>query len=101
MSKVFLSANSVRFFSPKDEECFFSWLEQIGDVERVCGVGTQIQIELKQNALQDESLRELIALFYRFNISAKQLAQFRTQQNESWFFRETAYWYDAIFRGPS
>jgi hypothetical protein len=41
----------------------------------------------------DRSLRELIALFWRYQGPLPQLAQFDTPSSREWFKEPAAYWY--------
>jgi len=48
--------------------------------------------------VSDADLRELIALFKRYNVSMKQLGQLKTDKNQHWFEgNETAYWHLDVF----
>lgn len=92
-----LEAKSVRFFSERDEVFFFTWIDQIPAVSKAYGEGCSIFLCVEE--VDDESLRELIALFYRYEVkNLAQLAQFKTDANLSWFFCDEMYWFDEVFR---
>jgi len=75
-------ARAVRFYSAHDEAAFFEWLERLPCVERYVGRGVDLAICLRPAAVDDECLRELIALFQRYDIQdAHQLASFETNAN--------------------
>lgn len=97
MSNAILIADAVRFFSAGDEKVFFDWLREMPDVGAVSGRGSQILIQLKTDIPQEESLRELLALFHRFKIDSSQLAKFVTEENKTWFVVESAYWFQSVF----
>jgi hypothetical protein len=43
-------------------------------------------------------LREILALFYRYNIDMKQLEIFLSDENKSWFFdNKESFWYGGIW----
>ena len=45
-----------------------------------------------------------MALFHRYNIPMQQLAQFRSEVNESWFAAPQMYWHERVFKakqGPA
>ncbi len=96
-SSVDLVASHVHYLSEEDEEAFFRWLETIPCVARVKGIGAELHLTVKLREVTDERLREILALFYRYDVDMKQLAVFRNDVNASWFSRSTAYWYSRVF----
>jgi hypothetical protein len=93
---ITLIASEVVYFSPHDEDAFFAWLKGIGCVDEVRGVGRDLHINVRPPT--DTELRELIALFRRYDVEQRQLARFLTPQNASWFRDDrAAYWRIAIF----
>ena len=88
---------SVKYYSQGDEAAFFGWLNTISCIEKISGVGKHLELELKIPP-DDAELRELIAVFHRYKISMEQLRQFRTKENESWFYENSAaYWHKQVF----
>jgi len=79
--------DSVRFFSQGDEEAFFAWIARIRCVSRVEGVGTEIRLHIPRRAISWACLRELIGLFWRYEVHMGQLAQFETRVNTVLFRR--------------
>jgi hypothetical protein len=55
-------------------------------------------VVLKDDPIDDNSLRELIALHFRYKIYMKRLAAFETDENRKWFRNSRAYWYSRVFR---
>jgi hypothetical protein len=94
---VELFCHRVRFGSPGDEAAFFSWVEGIAGAGKVVGVNDGIRLEVPR-MLSDDVLRELIALFQRYNIDMVQLAQFASESNAGWFAATNVYWHDRVFR---
>jgi len=92
-----LVAREVRFYSHHDEEAFFSWLDRIDGVSRYYGQGTEIVIELMDEYLSDLTLREILALFFRYGCEMAQLARFETNENRPWFCEPSSYWYHKVF----
>jgi hypothetical protein len=82
----------VRFYSAQDEDNFFSWLRKFALVKNVVGQGDNILIECESVNMPDDALRELIALFFRYDVDTKQLDVFLTDENRSWFMDANAYW---------
>jgi hypothetical protein len=92
-----LECQKVKFYSSLDETSFFSWANAIPAVTDVIGRGSSIIIRIRTKRISDNSLRELLALFHRYDILMEQLAQFRRARNESWFASPVAYWYKSVF----
>ena len=94
-----LTCCHIRYGSPIDEHMFFAWLDRISTVVKYEGRGYKLYIYCSP-LVPDESLRELIALFYRYNIDMKQLQQFLRPENKCWFYDNTrAYWRERVFGG--
>ena len=92
-----LICESVQYYSEGDEAAFFSWLKNIPCIKHSACVGTQLELELEASPT-DAQLRELIAVFYRYEISMVQLGQFQTKENEKWFYEnQKAYWHKQVF----
>lgn len=87
----------MRYYSPSDEAAFFGWLQSIPGVIRVHGQGRELVIELRSKRLSASSLRELIALYRRYEGNMSELAQFANASNSAWFQAPSAYWYKAVF----
>jgi hypothetical protein len=95
---VTLVVGELACFSQGDEEAFFDWLNGIGCVADSRHVGKQLLITVEESDLPDTDLRELIALFHRYGVDKKQLAQFVTPTNAAWFRDDdTNYWHAEVF----
>lgn len=93
-----LVAKSVVYFSQVDEEIFFAWLNRIGAVSESRGAGDELIIMIKDGPISDPDLRELVGLFHRYNIEKRQLSQFASDRNSSWFKdNANAFWHGEIF----
>lgn len=89
---IHLDCSGVRFGSQRDEKHLFEWAMEISGVLR----WEQDTLVVRRN-LSQASLRDLLALFSRYQISMAQLAQFRTTRNESWFAAPQMYWHSRVF----
>ena len=94
-----LICKKVYFYSEGDELIFFEWLKRIPAITNINGVGDEIQLSIDSNTtIDDQSLRELLAIFYRYKIDMMQLSQFRDKANEGWFYdNKSAYWHRGVF----
>src|SRR4051794_2943089 len=79
-----LRCKSVWFFATADEKAFFGFAEGIKAVRDVSGEGDEILLRVVSRPSQ-ASLRDLIALFYRYNIEMSQLRRFCIPSNRHWF----------------
>jgi hypothetical protein len=88
---IVLEAKDVRYFSENDESLFFSWLDKISCITSYKGKGDTLFIKVTKERVNEASLREIIALFYRYGISMKQLSIFDSQVF-SWLKNKESYW---------
>ncbi|WP_156386036.1 hypothetical protein [Devosia sp. Root685] len=84
------------YFSQNDETAMFEWLGRIGVVSDVTGEGHNLTICLRR-APTDDQLRDLLALFHRYQMNMRPLAALRTAKNESWFSDRSNYWFGSVF----
>ena len=92
-----LEANGVRFYSASDEAMFFNWLRNLSCVVQIEGRGLGLYISVKVSMVDEDALRELLALFRRYSIDMRQLAQFDLAVHAEWFRDPAAYWAKAVF----
>lgn len=90
---VRLDCSGVTFGSQLDERYLFEWVMQISGAVR----WEQDTLVMKSLNVSQASLRDLLALFSRYHIPMKQLAQFRNPKNESWFAAPQMYWHTQVF----
>jgi hypothetical protein len=91
-----LDCRRVLFYSPGDELSFFEALRRIKAIRRIEGAGDSILLHTSSR-ISDTALRDLIALFRRYRISSRQLAQFLTESNRHWFHDPQAFWHRRVF----
>lgn len=73
----------------------FEWLHKIRNVS-VTGVGPNLVFDVRR-PLSHTGLRELLGLFFRYQLDMRSLAALRTKANESWFADPAMYWFAAVF----
>ncbi len=96
--KVNLVCESVNFFSAFDDENFYLWVRKIPCLSDVKGVGNKLFLYVDKDKIAESDLRELLSLFYRYDIDMKQLAIFLNENNKSWFFdNKKAFWHSRVF----
>ena len=94
---VELQATGVRFFSQGDEGAFFAWLDKLPFVARYEGRGRTLYISINSMAVDEDGLREMLALFRRYGVELRQLAAFDRDEFAEWFRDKQAYWYKDVF----
>ena len=92
-----LRGKEPRYRTPGDEAAFFRWLQAIPCVKHVTGELFDLIVEV--DGVRDSSLRELIAVFHRWNAPhlLGALRVLRTRANANWFCDPTRYWHEAVF----
>jgi hypothetical protein len=85
------------YFSQSDEAAFFRWLESIPGVVRVVGTPEGLVVSLRSKRLSQVALRELLSLHFSYGLSMRELVQFETPQNQSWFRAPHMYWHEEVF----
>lgn len=97
--QIILHCKSVWYYSNIDEELFFEWIQKIPSIIKYDGIKDELFLYFKNNNINENDLRELLALFYRYQIEMKQLAIFLNEINKKWFFEnDTAYWHKKVFK---
>lgn len=97
-----LVCKAIAYFSLKDENQFFFWLKKIPCIKKISGEYDDLHLHLSDK-IQDKSLKEIIAIFYRYDKkNMSQLKDLVTTENKKWFADNTdAYWHNAIFGNES
>lgn len=95
-----LQARAVRFYSEGDEAAFFEWLDKISSITGYTGSGPDLLISVDRQRVDEEALREMLALFCRYKIDMSQLSLFDVEQFSEWFRAPNSYWYQAVFGEP-
>jgi hypothetical protein len=94
---VVLLARRVVFKSPSDEAVFFEWLDRLPCVSHYEGKGDSLHIEINSESVDEPALRELLAMFHRYDIDKKQLIAFDREEFSPWFRDERKYWFSGVF----
>jgi hypothetical protein len=92
-----LRCKRVWFFSTGDEKAFFGFAAGIKAVREVSGEVDEILLQVVSRP-SETSLRDLIALFYRYDIEMSQLRQFCSPGNRHWFHDPQKFWFEKVFR---
>ena len=76
-----LVCKRVMFYSQNDEDAFFEWISKIKGIKRWEGVGDEIHLYFPKSATSNKCLRELMSLFYRYNVDRRQLLPLINDKN--------------------
>ncbi len=96
-----LVCKGVIYFSLNDEAAFFEWMKKLKCIKRIDGSGDELWIFLRSKNLSDRSLRDLIAMFYRYKIDMTQLQQFLNPSNAHWFNDKKLWFHKLVFSRSS
>ena len=94
--RIILTADSLVFYSKRDEYAFVDWLKSIPGYIEMKLEGQILLIEFTIPP-KLESVQELVAIFYRYGIDMKQLSQLENEENSRWMRLTGYYWVDRIF----
>ena len=78
----YLTCKNIKFYSRKDEDAFFEWIQKTDCIEKFEGANIYLYLYLKDRELTYDDIRELAALFSRYKIDMKQLAKFVNKENQ-------------------
>lgn len=93
-----LLVSKLTFYTNNDKEAFFNWLDQMGCIEHYKYANKEIFLEPVSTDLHDNDLRDMIGLFYRYDMDMKGLKVFLNNENKKWFFdNKKTYWYKNVF----
>jgi hypothetical protein len=83
-----LICKRVTFYSPNDEGAFFEWISKIRGIKKWEGVRDEIHIYLPKSTISNKCLRELMSLFYRYNVDRRQLQPLLNDKNRQWYVND-------------
>jgi hypothetical protein len=86
----------VRYYSKNDEHAFFDWLHKLKCVIKIHGHRNILTITVRNN-LDEDDLRDLMALLYRYRINMKPLAKFDRPEFRKWLHYKKSYWHSEMF----
>lgn len=98
MMDIELLVESPVFYSGVDEDVFFAWIERIEPVGEVRGEGRLLRLKVAAAQLDEDSFRELIAIFKRYALDMKELAKLDLPAFTQWFRNPKAYWHEQVFK---
>ncbi|CAG2132287.1 Uncharacterised protein [Ralstonia mannitolilytica] len=90
---VRLDCSNIIFGSQLDEKHLFLWACEIAGFLR----WEQDTLVMRSRHISETALRDLLALFWRYQIPMEQLAQFESERNTSWFRAPHMYWHNRVF----
>jgi len=86
------------FYSRGDERRLFQGLGEISSIRKVRGVGRIILLDIDEGKIDDEEMKELIGLLYRYNISLIPLQIFSKKEKFTWLSNSVKFWYKSMFK---
>ena len=91
-----LKCHNTMFYSQLDEVIFFDALKKISAIMKIEGRGPDLFLSVPSR-LSDNTLRQVLGLFFRYDVDMRQLAPFLTEKNRSWFHDREKYWFKKVF----
>ena len=92
-----LKIKLVTFYSKADENRLFEALQDISAIVDIKGVGRDLVMQLNMANLDNDMLRDLLALFMRYGISMRSLRELSANVKFEWLNDTKAYWYQSMF----
>lgn len=92
-----IKCRRVMFYSQGDETAFYSFAQSIPAVRKIDGITDSIILRLRPSC-SDRSLRDLIALLFRYKIDMRPLAELKTEKNSVWFCDPQKFWHKKVFK---
>lgn len=84
------------FFSEDDENSFFDRLNTLLCIKKIVGQGRSLNIELESP--DDNELRELISVLYRYNVEMRCMSVLLDEGNRHWFYENnSSYWHEKVW----
>ena len=96
-TKILIQVRGPSFLSQGDENAMFAWLGKINCISKVSGVGADICLEIKVNQVDEECMRELLAIFNRYKMKLFILRPIAEKKRYKWLKNKTAYWYKGLW----
>lgn len=90
---VRLDFSNVDFGSQLDEDHMFLWGSEIPGFVR----WDQDTLVLRSKRISKATLRNLLALLWRYQVPMQQLIQFENERNTGWLRSPKSYWYARVF----
>ncbi len=87
INKKDLVCKNINFLNNHDEEAFFEWIKKITCIGRYYSLKNKIYLEIVSDIIFWEDIKDLIGLFYRYDIDIKQLKRFLTDNEKKIFFK--------------
>jgi hypothetical protein len=86
------------FYSKGDERRLFMGFKEIAAIRSVQGVGRDLLLDIEVARLNQDAMRELLALLWRYGIPIAPLRSFAERKKFSWLNDSQGYWYSAMFK---
>ena len=87
----------VTFYSRGDENRLFQGLNDIPAITDIIGVGRSLVLKIDARVLNNDMLRELIALLWRYGIALHPINILCKKKKFVWISDEKFYWHQSMF----
>ncbi len=79
-----LSCDPLTFYSKNDKEALFEWISKIACIENSAEIGQNLCLHFRSSFLDENNVRELLSLFYRYSINRHALKIFFEEEYQDW-----------------
>lgn len=80
-----LFCTPLRFYTQRDEDLLFAWLDSIACITKYEGIGRVLNCYIASTKISDDDLLNLMGIFDRYKFDAKQLRIFMNDDNRDLF----------------
>ena len=93
-----LICENIVFLNNHDEEAFFEWIKKIPCIGRYYASKNKIYLEIVSNVIFWNDIKNIMGLFYRYNIDIEQLKQFLDNKEKKRYFKyRNASWHSNVW----
>jgi len=95
---MILEISPGTFYSRGDERRLFQALGEIFAIREVRGVGCTLLLDIDEESINNEEMRELIGLLFRYDISLTPLRIFSKMEKFTWLYDPVKFWHKSMFQ---
>jgi hypothetical protein len=88
-----IDTQPVVYYSQLDEDHFFAWAQEIPCIKSI----DRGYLHIQESEVDEQAMRDLLAILERYRLSATPLAALCTPENESWFKDKGKFWHQDVF----
>jgi len=95
---MILEISPGTFYSHGDERRLFQSLGEIFAIREVRGVGCTLLLDVDEELINNEEMRELMGLLFRYGIPLTPLRIFSKMEKFTWLDDPVKFWHKSMFQ---